>query len=77
MRGGRGTVAIDLAHQICRNAPLAVRESRKVMLGATYAPDDTGWSLSKDAFAAVETSKDVQEGVTAFIEKRQPRWQGR
>lgn len=75
--GGARAAAVDLAQQICRNAPLAVRESRKVVLGATYAPDDVGWSLSKGAFAAVEKSQDVQEGVTAFIEKREPRWQGR
>lgn len=75
--GGARAAAVDLAHQICRNAPLAVRESRKVVLGGTYAPDDIGWALSRDAFAAVKTSQDVQEGVTAFIEKREPRWQGR
>jgi enoyl-CoA hydratase len=75
--GGARDAAVDLARQICRNAPLAVRESRKVVLAATYAADEEGWSRSSAAFARVAGSQDVQEGVAAFIEKREPRWQGK
>ena len=38
--------AISLAEQICANAPVAVRESRKIVLEATNAPDDVGWKMS-------------------------------
>ena len=38
---GASTTAIALAEQICANAPLAVRESRKIVLAADYADDET------------------------------------
>lgn len=69
--------AIALAEQICANAPVAVRESRKVVLAATNAPDDVGWKMSIEGMAAAMSSEDFSEGLTAFIEKRPPQWKGR
>lgn len=69
--------AISLAEQICANAPIAVRESRKIVLGATNAPDDVGWKMSAEGMARAMSSEDLQEGLTAFIEKRPPAWKGR
>ncbi|MGH3452112.1 MAG: crotonase/enoyl-CoA hydratase family protein [Haloechinothrix sp.] len=69
--------AVALAEQVCANAPVAVRESRKVMLAATHAPDDVGWRMSLEGFAAAASSEDFAEGLTAFIEKRPPQWKGR
>ena len=69
--------AIKLAEQICANAPLAVRESRKIVLEATNAPDDVGWRMSGEGMMKVMQSEDLQEGLMAFIEKRPPVWKGR
>jgi enoyl-CoA hydratase len=69
--------AIGLAEQICANAPVAVRESRKVVIEATNAPDDVGWQMSVAGMAAAMRSEDFSEGLTAFIEKRPPQWKGR
>lgn len=69
--------AISLAEQICANAPLAVRESRKIVLEATNAPDDVGWRMSGEGMMKVMQSEDLQEGLMAFIEKRPPVWKGR
>jgi hypothetical protein len=33
--------------------------------------------MTNDGFATVLSSEDTNEGLTAFIEKRQPEWQGR
>ncbi|MGH9005789.1 MAG: enoyl-CoA hydratase-related protein, partial [Acidimicrobiia bacterium] len=41
-------VATALAEQICANAPVAVRESRKVVIEATHAPDEIGWKMSAE-----------------------------
>ena len=69
--------AIALAEQICANAPIAVRESRKIVLEATNAPDDVGWRMSAEGMAKAMATEDLAEGLTAFIEKRPPVWKGR
>jgi enoyl-CoA hydratase len=69
--------AVALAEQICANAPVAVRESRRIVLEATHAPDDVGWKMSAQGMMAAMSSEDFSEGLTAFIEKRPPQWKGR
>lgn len=75
--GGALAEATALAAQITANAPVAVRESRKVVLASATASDDDLWALSVTAFAAALASPDLTEGLTAFLEKRPPAWTGR
>lgn len=66
-----------LAERITANAPVAVRESRRVLLAAAGGADEeTGWELTAAGTAVVVGSADFEEGVRAFIEKRQPNWTG-
>jgi enoyl-CoA hydratase len=69
--------AFRLADQITANAPLAVWASRRVVLAAAYADDETLKRLTNEQFATVLGSEDTKEGLTAFIEKRPPNWKGR
>lgn len=69
--------ATALADRVCANAPIAVRESRKVVIEATNAPDEVGWRMSMEGMAKAMSSEDFSEGLTAFIDKRAPNWKGR
>jgi enoyl-CoA hydratase len=66
-----------LAAKIAENAPLAVRESRRIILEATDQPDEVGWNMSNEGIAKMFGTEDFNEGLAAFVEKRAPKWKGR
>jgi enoyl-CoA hydratase len=66
-----------LAALIAENAPLAVRETRRIMLEASDQSDAVGWRLSAEGIAKMFGTEDFTEGLAAFVEKRSPRWKGR
>lgn len=69
--------ALALAGKITEAAPLAVWASRRVVLAAAWADDETLKKMTNEEFAGVMASDDTKEGLTAFIEKRPPNWSGR
>ena len=69
--------ALRLAEAICRNSPVAVRESLCIVNQANEAADATAWRLSAEAAARVRASEDSREGIAAFLGKRAPHWRGR
>jgi enoyl-CoA hydratase/carnithine racemase len=69
--------AMRVAEQIVAAAPLAVRASRQVVLAAARADETTLRRLSKHLLDDIAASKDTEEGLAAFLEKRPPEWTGR
>ncbi len=69
--------AVALADRICRNGPVAVRETMR-FLASLDAPDEAhGWEETLESEDVIRNAEDTREGVTAFFEKRDPNWSGR
>ncbi|MHB8465822.1 MAG: crotonase/enoyl-CoA hydratase family protein [Acidimicrobiales bacterium] len=69
--------ALALAERIIVNAPIAVRQSRRVVLAALSGDDAALWKVTGEAMGVAMRTEDFQEGPRAFIEKRPPVWKGR
>jgi enoyl-CoA hydratase len=68
--------AVALAAEIAARAPVAVRLARHMVLRAFDTPLETGLQEERLEFFEVFASKDRVEGMTAFVEKRDPHWTG-
>jgi enoyl-CoA hydratase/carnithine racemase len=69
--------ARKLALAICRNAPLAVRAVKEAMVRGLSMSLEEGLQLEDDLIRYVMSTKDFEEGITAFGEKREPEFEGR
>jgi enoyl-CoA hydratase/3-hydroxyacyl-CoA dehydrogenase len=66
--------AMAWARKLSGQAPVAVEQIKQV----SHAGDlDAGIAAEKGGFLAAFSSEDAREGITAFLEKRSARWQGR
>jgi enoyl-CoA hydratase len=69
-------VAIELATRIARNAPLAIATTKHLLgQGRDWSEEDY-WDRQEQLAVAVRASQDAREGAAAFIERRDPIWQG-
>lgn len=68
--------AFELAQQIARNAPIALRESLELARAADGVDESALWRANDAATLRVVSSNDAREGPRAFMEKRQPQWSG-
>jgi enoyl-CoA hydratase len=68
--------ALALAGRIAENAPLAVRNSLRMVREAVDLTEADAWPRNSELALEVFSTKDAIEGATAFAEKRPPRWTG-
>jgi len=69
--------AETLARRIADNAPLSVTASLTLCQAGADTLEAAGWSESARLWDQVAGSDDAREGALAFVENRQPDWQGR
>lgn len=70
--------ALEWAHEIISNAPLAVQGTKKsALLGLSAATLEDAYGIEREVFLEVFATQDATEGPRAFFEKRPPVWQGR
>jgi enoyl-CoA hydratase len=71
------TEARRLAADLASKAPLALAQAKRATAVATDVDLASGCRFEADAFAVTFAAADRVEGLTAFLEKRTPRWKGR
>ncbi len=64
------------ARILAKQAPLALVESKRMVVGSRDWEVRTGLDAEAEAFARMVVSKDGREGTRAFLEKRAPEFRG-
>jgi len=72
--GEEVATALELARAIAANAPVAVRESLRVVRSAVAFNEREMRALQDESVKRVLASPDVAEGARAFVEKRPAVW---
>jgi enoyl-CoA hydratase/carnithine racemase len=65
---------MEIAADICRSSPVAVREAKRSIGAALGMPVDEGIEIENESWERVIVSDDRSEGIAAFNEKREARW---
>ncbi|KAL7397788.1 hypothetical protein ABVT39_028012 [Epinephelus coioides] len=68
--------ALSLAREIRPQAPIAVRMAKEAMNRGVEVDMTTAMAIERMCYARVIPTRDRQEGMAAFIEKRAPRYTG-
>jgi len=71
------TEAKKLAEIICETAPLAVRTAKECMVRGLSMSLEEGLRLEDDFQTYIMSTKDFEEGLMAFREKRKPKYEGK
>ncbi len=67
----------DLVARLTRGAPLAVELGKEALFRSDGLPLEAALAYLNAMLSVDLQSEDVAEGVSAFLEKRDPRWTGR
>lgn len=75
--GGALEAAVQLAEDVCASSPVSVQQTLAAIAEQVEEADARGWAATSRALSVVMGSADMEEGVAAFFERREPRWPGR
>jgi enoyl-CoA hydratase len=67
----------DIAERIASKSAVAVRLAKAAIRASARLPLDQGLRYEQSLFALAMSTADKEEGVTAFLEKREARWKDR
>ena len=68
--------ARELAAELMENSPSSVRATKRLINGFIGEQLDRQISAAVQDNARIRTTADFREGISAFLEKRRPRWSG-
>ncbi len=68
--------ARELAGVLLESSPSSLRATKKLLAGFLNETLDEQLAEAMRQNAAIRTTHDFREGITAFLEKRKPRWTG-
>lgn len=68
--------AVAVADEICASSPVAVRAALAALTAQFDDAEARGWTATAAAVERVRASPDMQEGIAAFFERREPVWPG-
>jgi enoyl-CoA hydratase/carnithine racemase len=74
---GLDAAVTALAGELAARAPLALRTLKMVLNRGADAPLETALELERKAYAWLRSTRDYEEGVRSFVEKREPKYEGR
>lgn len=68
---------MEIANRIAEKSPIALRLAKEAVKLAARSNLDEGLRREVDLFALCFSSEDKDEGVSAFLEKRKPKFKGK
>jgi enoyl-CoA hydratase/3-hydroxyacyl-CoA dehydrogenase len=68
---------VAMARKLADGPPVALRLAKETLNFGTQVPLDIGLKLEAQAFGIAISTKDVMEGVSAFMSKRKPEFKGK
>jgi enoyl-CoA hydratase/carnithine racemase len=68
--------AFALAHKIAAKSPLAVAACLASVTRGINVPIDEGLAIEANYFARMVPTRDIEEGLSAWLERRKPQFTG-
>jgi len=66
----------ELVHAVARSSPLTVAIGKEAFYAQVELDEHRAYDLTKSVMVMNTMAADAQEGICAFLEKREPTWRG-